>query len=39
MGKVYWPKTLQVQAEQGLQVSIKEPQMVKSLRKNSPCLY
>ncbi|XP_060149591.1 tetratricopeptide repeat protein 6 [Globicephala melas] len=27
MGKVYWPKTLQVQAGQGLQVSIKEPQM------------
>ncbi|TEA31427.1 hypothetical protein DBR06_SOUSAS15310030 [Sousa chinensis] len=27
MGKVCWPKTPQVQAEQGLQVSIKEPQM------------
>ncbi|XP_007465900.1 PREDICTED: uncharacterized protein LOC103072888 [Lipotes vexillifer] len=27
MGKVYWPKTPQVQAEQGLQISIKEAQM------------
>ena len=33
MGKVYWQKTPQVQAEQGLQISIKEPQMVKSLIK------
>lgn len=33
MGKMYWHKTSQEQSEQGLQISIEEPQMVKSLIK------
>lgn len=31
MGKMYWHKTSQVQSEQGLQISIEKPQIVKSL--------
>lgn len=38
MGKMYWHKTSQVQAEQGLQESFEEPKLVKS-NKNLPRLY
>lgn len=36
MGKAYWRKPSQLQAEQGLQISFEEPHMVKSLIKIFP---
>lgn len=38
MGKMHWHKASQAQADQGLQISIQEPQMI-IFNRNPPCLY